>query len=80
MLSSREEEWDPWLESECRIGNCGIVGAGFILCKMHIRLSSGGGIGNKGGICNIGNNEGGAIPELRNGIFVRGFTKELKLV
>ena len=80
MLSSREEEWDPWLESECRIGNGGIVGAGFNLCNMDILLSSGWCTGIRGGICNIGNIDGGTIPELRNGVFVRGFMKELKLV
>ena len=80
MLSSTEEEWDPWLESECRIGNGGIVGGGFNLCKMHILLSSGGGTGNSGGIGNIGNNEAGAILEFWNAVFVRGFMMELKLV
>ena len=75
-----EEEWDPWLESECRIGKGGTVAAGFNLCKMHILLSSGWGTGISGGICNIGNSEGGGIAELRNGVFVRWAMKGFKLV
>ena len=77
LLSSGEEEWDPWLEIECRIG---IGGIWFILCKMHVLLSSGWFIGNKGGTCSIGNNEEGTNPEWRNGRFGRGFMKEFKLV
>ena len=80
MLSSGEEEWDPWLESECRIGSGGIFDAGFILCKMHILLSSGWGTGNRGGTCNIGNNDAGGRAEFRNGTFEPGVKNELKLV
>ena len=56
LLSSVDDDWDPWLESECRLGSGGIIAAGLIRWEMLLLLSDWGTGRNRDGRCwDIGN-------------------------
>ena len=67
LLSSVEDEWDPWLEIECLIGICGIADTGFNLCEMrNLSWDVWGKLRNGGTLGNIGNKAEGGNPEFLN--------------
>ena len=60
MLSSKDDDWDPWLDSEFLFGSGGIITPWVIRWEMLLLISGWGtGKGKGGKCCDIGSNEGG---------------------